>query len=449
MLCWTHPDNLQARRLPVRNSLLKMGIPCRYWPALNGGVLRRDAEAGVIGALLVLPQAISLAMLAGMPAEYGIYTSIIPVIVAALWGSSWHQVSGPNTAVCVLLAATVAPLAAAGGPAYIGYVLLLTLMVGVIQIGAALLRAGSLFDFVSTTIVLAIVQAVAITILVSAGGSLLGLASDNGAALWSRAVDLFARLPEARPWVATVGITTVLTGLVVKRLLPRYALVMAILAGGLSGFLLNRHLGAETTGIAVLGELRLSLLPLSIPPFERLNGQRLLDFAGAALAIAFLGAMQTIVISRSIAMRSGQKIDCNQEVVAQGLANLVAPFVSAFAGSGSFNRSAANHAAGARSPMAAVFASLLLALLVMLSGALIAQLPIAAIAGTLVLVALGLFDPSAIRRALRLPGERWIFVTSLVVALLWGLSAGLLAGLLVSLGIYLWHTSRPRLDVIH
>ena len=137
-------------------------LPFLQWlPAIKAATVRPDMEAGVIGAILILPQAIALATLAGMPPEYGIYTSIFPVIFASLWGSSWHTLSGPNTAVCVLIAWAVAPFASVGNEYYIGYVLALTLMVGVIQLAHGLFRLGAMLDFISQTVLSAIVLAVA------------------------------------------------------------------------------------------------------------------------------------------------------------------------------------------------------------------------------------------------------------------------------------------------
>ena len=141
-------------------------FPFLSWlPDINSSTTRPDLEAGFVSAILILPQAVALATLAGMPPEYGIYTSIIPVIIASVWGSSWHTLSGPNTAVCVLIAFSVAPFASVGTDEYIGYVLSLTLMAGLIQLATGWLKLGALLDFISYTVISAIILAVALIIL--------------------------------------------------------------------------------------------------------------------------------------------------------------------------------------------------------------------------------------------------------------------------------------------
>lgn len=419
----------------------------RWLPRLGRDDLRPDLEAGLIGAVLILPQAIALATLAGMPPEYGIYASIIPVMIAALWGSSIHTLSGPNTALCVLIATSVSPFANPASADYIGYVLALTLMVGVIQLTLGLARLGNLLDFISHTVISALVLAVGMVIIVSAGAAFLGVLTNLDEPFFYRLYQLAHDLSRANPYALTVAGVTVACGVIMKRWMPRYALVVAVVAGSLVGALLNALVGPANTGIELLGRLSLSALPLSMPHFNLESLYVLKELVAAAFAIAFLGLMQTIVIARGLAAKSGQVIDGNQEIVAQGLSNLVAPFLSSFAGSGSFNRSAVHHAAGARTPMAALYASLLLALLVFVAGPLIVHLPLPAVAGALVLVGIGLFDANEIRRVMGQRRELAIFVATLGSALLFGLNTGVFVGLGISLAIYLWFASTPNMVI--
>ena len=434
----------EAALLPLIHKLLPF---LRWLPGLRRSDLRPDLEAGLIGAVLILPQAIALATLAGMPPEYGIYASIIPVVVAALWGSSIHTLSGPNTALCVLIAGSVAPFANPASPDYIGYVLALTLMVGIIQLALGLARLGNLLDFISHTVISALVLAVGLVIIVSAGGAFLGVLTNLDEPFFYRLYQLAHDLQRANPYALTVGGATVVTGLLMKRWMPRYALVAAVVVGSLTGALFNWLLGPATTGIELLGRLSLSALPLSMPHFNMESMYVLKELVAAAFAIAFLGLMQTIVIARGLAAKSGQVIDGNQEIVAQGLSNLIAPFLSSFAGSGSFNRSAVHYAAGARTPMAALYASALLALLVFIGGSLIVHMPMPAVAGALVLVGLGLFDAEELRRVFHQRRELAIFVATLGSALLFGLNTGVFVGLGISLVIYLWFASTPNITI--
>lgn len=429
-------------------SLVGRLAPFLLWlPRAVRGPLRPDLEAGLVGAVLILPQSFALATLAGMPPEYGVYASIVPVVVAALWGSSWHTLSGPNTALCVLIAGSVAPFASPGSTDYVGYVLALTLMVGVVQFALGLLRLGTVLDFISYTVIDALVLAVGLVIVVSAGAPLLGVLANLDEPFFYRVYQLAHDLERANPYAVAVGVATVAAGLAARRWVRRYALVVAVLVGGLAGYALEVLLGSAGTGIDLLGRLDLSALPLSMPHLSLESMAVLKQLLSAAFAIAFLGLMQTVVIARSLAVKSGQVIDGNQEIVAQGLSNLVAPFFSSFACSGSFNRSAAHYEAGARTPLAAVHASVLLALLVWLGGPLIAHLPMPAVAGALILVGLGLIEPATLRRALRQRRERPVFLATVAAALLFGLNAGVFTGLALSLVLYLWQASTPNLVV--
>lgn len=427
---------------------LQRFLPFLAWlPSRTRENARADIEAGVVGAILILPQAIALATLAGMPPEYGIYTSIIPVLITALWGSSWHTLSGPNTAVCVLVAAAVAPFASIGTSDYIGYALALTFMAGLIQFAIGTLRAGIILDFISHTVITAIVVAVAFFMIVSAAAPFMGVLFNLDEPFFVRLYQLVHDAPRANGYAVAVGICTVAAGLIMRRYWRRYALVVAVVAGSLFGSLLNALMGPAVTELELLGNLSLSALPLSAPRFDTESMYVLKELITSAFAIAFLGLIQTVVIARSLAAKSGQLIDTNQEITAQGLSNLVGPFFSCFASSGSFNRSAAHYEAGAKTPLAAVYASLILAVLVLVGAGVIAYLPMAAVAGALVLVGYGLIDMREIREVLRSRQEGIIYGITLLTALSFGLNAGVFTGLLLSLVIYMWYAAGPNVRV--
>lgn len=409
--------------------------------------MRRDAEAGTIGAILILPQAFALATLAGMPPEYGIYTSIFPVIIAALWGSSRHVLSGPNTALCVLIAYSVAPFASVGSDTYIGYVLALTFMVGVIELSLGMLRLGAVLDFISQTVISAIVLAVSLIIIVSAGSALLGVLANFGEPFHVRLYQFIHDILRANGYSLAVGLTTVISGFIARRVWKRYALVIAMAAGILASGALNALYGPATTAIELIGNLSIAILPVSLPRFDLESLYVVQQMLASAFAIAFLGLLQTVVIARSIAEKSGQLVDTNREIVGQGFSNLAGAFLSSFASSGSFNRSAAHYEVGARTPMAAVYAAVLLGLIALLGGQAIAYIPIPAVAGTLILVGYGLIDIGNIRQIFRVRQEMAIFLLTLAAALGLGLTAGVFTGLALSLVVYLWYASTPNVAV--
>jgi len=434
--------------LSQRWSGVRYFVPFLSWmPLVNRQTFRPDLVAGLVSAIIILPQAIALATLAGMPPEYGIYTSIFPVIIASVWGSSWHTLSGPNTAVCVLIAYSVAPFASVGTEYYIGYVLALTFMVGVIQLAIGFIKLGGILDYISHTVINAIVMAVALVIIVSAASGFLGILSNIDEPFFIRLYQVVYDIPRANGYAVAVGTVTVATGLIMRRYWRRYSLVIAVVAGTVFSVIMNLLLGPANTNIELLGHLSLSLLPLSVPTFNLESMYVLKKLVISALAISFLGLMQTVVISRSIAIKSNQHIDTNQEIVGQGLSNLIGPFFSSFASSGSFNRSAAHYEAGAITPMSAVYASIGLFVVVLLGTSLIAYMPIATVAGALILVGYGLIDLSVVKTLLRSKQELFVYTTTFLTALIVGLNAGVFTGFFLSLVIYMRYAATPNIQV--
>jgi SulP family sulfate permease len=431
----------------MRSHLISKLFPLANWSDIaNKVAIRPDFEAGVIGAILILPQAIALAALAGMPPEYGIYTSIIPVMIAALWGSSWHTVSGPNTAICVLIVLSVSPLAAVGSSEYIGYVLSLSLMAGLIQLAIGMFGGGAILDYISQTVISAIIFAVGLIILVSSATGLLGINADTEGAFFWKVTSLLTHLSEFNGNAAMIGGISVITGLVARFFLRRYALVMAILAGTTVYLIVSKLSPENASTINRLGSMPISLLPFSFPELGETHWPALQTLLPSAASVAFLGLMQTVVISRAIAAKTGQQIDVNQEAVGQGLANVAAPFLSCFAGSGSFNRSAANYDAGAKTPVAALVASVALAIMVFFGSDLLAWLPSPAIAAVLILVGLSMIDIREYLHILRSRHETVVFLITMVCALTFGLNTGVLAGVLAALVIYIWLASKPNIS---
>jgi SulP family sulfate permease len=414
----------------------------------SGRDVRKDLVAGVVGSILAFPQAIALAILAGMPPQYGIYASLIPVLVALIWGSSWFTLSGPNTAVSVMLAATIIPFAALGSDRYIELILLLSLSVGLIQLLIGFFKLGVVLDFISSTVILAITQAVAIILLVSAifSISLDGVAANSN--IFSKIQVLYENLTDINLGTFIIGLVTIAIGLFSKLLIPRYYLLIAMLVGTFVAFLLAKSDNAIVDNIPLLGAVPLTSDIWLIPKLDRESISIVASQWHNALAIAFLGLMQTVIISRSIAVKSGQTIDTGREIIAQGLANTVAPFTSAFAGSGSFNRSATNFQAGAKSPYAGIFGVLLLLVIVILGQDYLGIFPKAVIAATLFLVGFGLLDFTQVREIFAASAERWIFIVTFLSSLILGLNIGVLVGVFSSLMVYLWYTSQPNINIV-
>jgi SulP family sulfate permease len=417
----------------------------RWAHRVDRASLRHDALAGLTGAIVVLPQGVAFATIAGMPPEYGLYAGMIPAVIAALFGSSWHLVSGPTTAASIVLFSALSEFAEPGTAAYVQLALTLTLMVGVIQLFMGLARLGTLVNFISHSVVVGFTAGAAVLIATNQLKNFFGVPIPRGLEFYETVHRLVTELGSANGYVVAVGVVTLASGIAFKRWLPRFPyMIGAMLVGSLVAVGLTALF--DDTGIATVGALPSHLPPLSRPDFSL---DTLRDLAPAALAVTLFALTEAVSIARALAMRAGQHLDGSQEFIGQGLSNLAGSFFSGYVATGSFNRSGLNYEAGARTPMAAVLAGVLLMVIVALVAPLAAYLPNAAMAAILFLVAWGLIDVHHIRKIMRASrAEAVVMVTTFLAALFLGLEFAIFLGVSLSLVAYLTRTSRPKVRAV-
>lgn len=432
--------------LNIPQTWMRRATPWREWlPGVNRASLRADGIAGLTGALVVLPQGMAYAVIAGLPPAYGLYCAMIPVIVAAMFGSSWHLVSGPTAAISIVVFSAVSPLASPGSDLFITYVLTLTLLVGLIQFAIGMSGLGALLNFVSHGVVLGFTAGAGVLIAASQLSDFFGLDLPRGGSLFGNLRQFVIHVQDVNLNVLLIALVTLATALFVRRLKPHLPnLLVAMAVGSLAAWGLNWVLGGpEATGVHTIGQLPSVLPPLSAPSIDPDVWARL---ANGAFVVAVLGLTEALAISRSVALRSGQLIQGNQEAVGQGLSNIIGAFVSGYASSGSFTRSGINYTAGARTPLGAVFASLILVVLMLVMSPVLAYLPYASMAAVLMLVARGLIDIDHLRGVMRSgTSETWVLLGTFVATLLLNLEFAILAGVFLSLAIYLDRSSKPDL----
>jgi len=419
----------------------------RWWPMVNRETLRADGIAALAGAVIVLPQGVAFATLAGLPPQYGLYAAMVPAIIAALFGSSWHLVSGPTNVISIFLFASLSVLAEPYSEDYIKLALTVAFLVGVMQLAMGFARMGALVNFISHTVVISFTAAAAFLIFAAQLKNFFGIDIPRGMSFVQTLIAFFARLKELNPYVTMVGAFTLLAALVSRRKFPRFPyMIAAMLAGSVFAFLLNLVFGKDDTGIVMVGDLPGSLPQLSSPDMSAETLKRTLP---VAFAVMILALTEAVSIARAIAARTGQHIDSNQEFIGQGLSNIAGAFFSSYASSGSFNRSGANYDAGARTPLAAVGSALILIFLLLVLGPLSNHLPLAVMGAILFMVAYGLIDIPQIRAVIRTTRrETVVLLVTFASALLVHLEFAIYAGVFLSLILYLMQTSHPKiLDV--
>ncbi|MCD6706056.1 MAG: SulP family inorganic anion transporter [Thiobacillus sp.] len=414
-----------------------------WLPRVNRDTARSDAVAGFTGALVALPQGVAFATIAGMPPEYGLYAGMIPAIIAALFGSSWHLVSGPTTAASIVLFSVLSPHADPGSAQYVSLALTLTFMVGIVQLIMGLAKLGTLVNFISHSVVTGFTAGAAILIATNQVKHFTGQAIPRGASFSDTWSYVFTHVDEIHIAIAATGLFTLLLGIAVKRWLPKLPyMIVAMLGGAFFGNALAIWLGVE---LPAVGALPASLPPLSAPDFD---AESIRAVASGVIAVTLLALTEAVSIARALAARSGQHVDGNQEFVGQGLSNVAGAFFSGYVATGSFNRSGVNFAAGAKTPLAAILAGVFLLVLVLFVAPWAQYLPNAAMAGILFLVAWGLIDFKEIGHVFKTSREETaIMLATFAGTLFLTLEEAIIIGVLLSLAIYLSRTSKPQVRV--
>ncbi len=417
-------------------------LPFLTWlPAQTRASVGRDALVGLSGAVLALPQSIAYALIAGLPPEYGLYAAIVPVLIACLWGSSWHLICGPTAAISIVLYASISPLAVPASQDYITLILLLTFIAGAFQLLLGMMRFGALVNFVSHSVVLGFTLGAAIVIALGQIPNLTGIDLPSQSTALNSLTAVLEHSQEIDKPSLILGLLTLALGITLKYFVPRWpTLLIALVSSSLLAWLWPAMFGHVKVVKAFTGQL---------PPFSPLplDLELILKLLPTAVAIGMLGLVNSLSIARSLSARSQQLINANQEVRAQGLSNMIGSLFSGYMSAGSFTRAALSYEAGARSPLAGVFSALWVMLFAVAGASLIAHIPIPAMAASILLICWGLVDHRGIAALFRVSrSEFFVMALTCVATLLLELQTAIYAGVLASLFFYLKRTSQPKVQ---
>ena len=423
--------------------MLNKVFPFLDWLPLIKTSWKDDLIAGITGTIIVIPQAVAFAMIAGLPPIYGFYTAMITPIIAALFGSSYHLISGPTTAISIVVYATISKIVPASDvEAFVSLTLVLTFMAGVIQFAMGLARMGKLVNFVSHSVIIGFTAGAGILIAFKQLKHVFGIQVPQGSTFYEIIAYIISHFSETNWYVFAVAMGTLALALVIKifiKPLSRYYMLIAMVFGSF----LAIWLGGSANNIETVGNIPSNLPPFHVPDFTIENIKML---SSGAMILALLGLIEAVAIGKAIALHTHHKIDGNQEFIGQGLSNMMASFFSSYAGSGSFTRSGVNHQAGAKTPLSAIFAAVGLMLVLLLVADYAAFLPKPAMGGIILLVGYNLIDFHHIKQVFK-SSKRELIVLSVTLlgTLFLELEHALLAGILVSLFFYLERTSKPNI----
>jgi len=406
-----------------------------------------DLIAGATVSLVSIPQAIGFALIAGLPPLMVIMCVIVGGFVGALFTSSHHLVFGPTNSISIILAATIFSFHG-GGLAPTEITLLLALLIGTFQLAAGLAQLGKVTQFISRSVIIAYSTAIGLLLAAGQVPHLLGIpAGERGGFLPGlfSAIAHFAYL-DFNGYAALMGVATLLLFWVLERIFPKFP---PELLGLVALSLLTQHLGLTHLGIRTIkdeGALAAAIPSFIGMPLGKSNLADVPPLLSAALAIAILGMLEAISIAKTLAAKSGQRLDPNQELVAMGTANIAASLYNAMPGSASFARSGANFQSGAKTQFAAVMSSVIVLGALFFVTPLINYIPVPSLAAHLIRIGLKMINREQIRIAYRATGsDAVVFIVTLLAAFLLKLDTAIYVGVGVSLALYLRKASAPSL----
>ena len=399
------------------------------------GTIRADIFAGLTGAIVVMPQGIAFALLAGMPPHYGLYAAMIPCLVAALFGSSRLMVTGPANAISLTTMALISPLALPESSQYVGYVLTLSFLVGVLQLTLGFAKAGKWVEQIPHSVIVGFTVGAAILIINSQLGTLLGISIPKGMGVLETLSAVTSALLNNQSQMAAPAL--VLFTLIAIRLwkpLNRFlpAMLVAVVLGSIAAVLLETFLPSITAF------KRVQDIPGAFPPISSpdLSGDTLQKLFSAALIMTLLASTEAMAIARAIALKTKDQFNANQEFIGQGLANVCGSFFSAYPASGSFNRTGVNLASGAKTPLSAICAAVFLLILLAFLSPLAKHIPYVVIAALLLVVAWNLIDIKQIRHEFQMGAREWIpmlitGIGTITIPLEWAILSGIVSSMLI------------------
>jgi SulP family sulfate permease len=442
------------------NAVLARALPAwrhlrRYSRADFGG----DAVAGLVVAIMVVPQGMAYATLAGLPPQVGLYASIAPLVAYALFGTSRALAVGPVAVLSLMTATSLAGLAEPGTAAYGEAALILALLGGLLLLALGVLRLGFVVNFLSHSVLAGFISASAILIALGQVKVLLGIEMPRADTFFDAARQLAVHLGGFNAATALVGLASVAVLLLARKPLARWLAARGVRPGIAEpltkmGPLLAVVLGIAAVvafdlggaGVKLVGDIPAGLPPLAFPHFDAELWRALL---GGAALIALVGYVESVSVAKALASKKRERVDPDQELIGLGAANIAAGLTGGYPVTGGFARSLVNFAAGARTPFAAVITAALTAATVATVAAAFRYLPHAVLAAVIVVAVLPLVDLAALRRAWRYDkADAATLAATFAGVLAVGIELGIAIGAALSLAIHLYRTSRPHIAVV-
>jgi SulP family sulfate permease len=402
-----------------------------------------DLSAGLTVAVILVPQAMAYAMLAGLPPVYGLYAGLVGAGIASLFGSSTQLSTGPVAIVSFLVLTSLTPFAVPESETFIGYAILLALLVGLIQLLMGVFRLGFMMSFVSHAVIVGFTNAAALIIASTQIPSFLGIKVGQHELVFETFADIAKNLPSTHLPSLTISVLSIAAILILRRIHTAFpaALIVVVIS-----ILASSYFGFEALGIKVVGSVP-SGIPF--PALPTLSLDMMSDLLGTALIISIIGFMEAFAIAKSLAAKMKEKLDVNQELIGQGLANITVSLFRGYPVSGSFSRSAVNNLAGAKTGMAGIFVSLFVLLALLFVAPYLYALPKAVLAAIVIVAVAGLVDIRQLNTLWKTSrSDGAVAIATFAFAFLMKPDYAIFIGIILSLMLFLRKTMRPDLAIL-
>ena len=400
----------------------------------------RDLAAGAVVAVVLAPQGMAYALLAGLPPIVGLYAATVPLLAYALVGSSRHLSVGPVAIVSLLVHVACSNVAPPGTPAYLAAAVQLALLTGLLQLLLGAVRAGFMVNFLSRAAIGGFTSAAALLIALSQMKSLLGVSGGSGGSALQLASDLISHLEDTHLLTMAMGLGAIGLIFVLQRLVPRIPGPLVVVV---FGTLLTTMLNLDQAGVKTVGDLPHGLPPFAVPVFSI---EQLISLLPASLTIAMIGYLESFAVAGIIADKENHRIDPNRELLGLGAANLAASFFSGYPVTGGFSRTAVNHRAGARTGLAGLVTALIISVILLWFTQLFHYLPTTVLAAIVIVAVAGLVEAAEARYLFRVkPSDGFTFLLTFLVTLGFGVEWGIVVGVIFSLLVFIWRSAHPHI----
>jgi len=425
--------------------MLKRYFPIFQWlPNYKKANLTGDISAGLIVGIMLIPQGMAYAMLAGLPPVFGLYASLIPQVIYAIMGTSRQLAVGPAAMDSLLVASGLGALAISGIDEYVSMAVFLALFMGAIQLGLGLLRMGFLVSFLSKPVISGFTSAAAIIIGLSQLKHLLGTTIEGSNQLHILITNAFSTITDTNLITLSIGLVAIVIMNSIKKLNKSIPAALVVVVAGI---LVVYFLGLEDVGVKIVGKVPSGLPSLKVPT---INYARISELVPIAMTLALIAFMEAISVAKAVEEKHDDyKVDSNQELIALGTSNILGSFFQSYPTTGGFSRTAVNDQAGAKTGISPLISAVVVSLTLLFLTPVFYYLPNAVLAAIIMVAVFSLIDFKYPMQLLRTRKDEFVLlVTTFIITLTVGIKDGILVGVLLSLLLLVNRTSRPHIAVL-